>query len=156
MTLRISAPHFVRRSTLEFCGVVFIASTCVGCVQLSFERETQLEPLPKGALAVLVPGTSDLKSALDQLGPPILAWELSDQGSALAWGWSNSFGWRLKASDSNKSGVSVSFNWDDAATKMRGAVLFFDRNWKLTAIREGMLDELRDSSRVRPEVIDAD
>ena len=144
----------MNRATL-LCGVALAAANCAGCVQLSFERDSRLEPMPKGALQALVPGASDLKSALERLGPPLLAWELPDQGSALAWGWYQSFGWKLRASDSNKSGVSVSFNYDAETARMRGAVLFFDRDWKLKALREGLLSDLRDTSRVRPDALDA-
>ncbi|HTF89922.1 MAG TPA: hypothetical protein VK843_16020 [Planctomycetota bacterium] len=141
---------------LRWCGLLLVASTSAGCVQLSFEREVRLEPVPKDALADLVPGTSDLGTALNRLGPPVFAWELPQQGTALAWGWFHSFGWRLKASDSNKSGVSVSFNYDNAMSHMHGAVLFFDRDWRLTAVREGVLSELRNSSRARPADVEAD
>ncbi|MEO6711144.1 MAG: hypothetical protein ABI054_07890 [Planctomycetota bacterium] len=144
------------RLALRGCGLLLVASTAMGCVQLSFERKTRLEPVPKEALAQLVPGTSDLSAALNQLGPPVFAWELPREGAALAWGWYHSFGWRLKASDSNKSGVSVSFNYDNAIAHMRGAVLFFDRDWRLTAVREGVLSELRDTSRTRPADVEAD
>jgi hypothetical protein len=137
-------------------GACSFALLCTACVQLSFERETRLEPLEEDALAELAPGTSDLQAVLERLGPPILAWELPDQRTALAWGWYHSFGWRVKASDANKSGVSLSFNYDWAKARLRGAVLFFDGDWKLTEVREGVLSELRDASRVRPEVPDAE
>ncbi|HUR27286.1 MAG TPA: hypothetical protein VM509_03815 [Planctomycetota bacterium] len=146
----------IRNGFASALGACTLATLCAACVQMSFERETRLEPVEPAALAELVPGTSDLQAALDRLGPPIFAWELPDQRTALAWGWYHARGWRIKASDANKSGVSLSFNYDSVKARLRGAVLFFDADWKLTAVREGVLNDLRDASRVRPEALDAE
>jgi hypothetical protein len=150
----------VNRSTWNRFGAPALLSSaallCGSCVQLSFERDTLLEPLPKGALASLVPGVSDFQTALETLGPPVLAWELPQQGVALAWGWSSSMGWRLNASVSNDSGASVSFDYSREYARMRGAVLFFDREWRLTAMREGLLSDLRDATRAKPSDVDAE
>ena len=146
----------IRPRALGLCVGLFVVLTCSACVQVGYERETRLEPLPQGALEKLTPGVSDLKTALDLLGPPIFVWELPEQGSALAWGWYSSVGWKVRVSDGNKGEVSASFNYERAAEHMHGAVLFFNRAWQLTAVREGVLSELRDDSRVRPDAVDTE
>lgn len=126
-----------------------------GCVQVMLRRDTQLQPLPPAKLALLEPGVSTLQSALEQLGPPLLAWELPEQGVALAWGWSRNGGWGVMVSvPLADTGGSLSADYSREGLNLRGAVLFFDRNWQLTSVREGLLRELRNSSRPRPEFVE--
>ncbi len=145
---------FFRHRSLATCTLLFAWLSCASCVHVSFVRDTRLEPLPVDALSSLAPGKSNLQSALDRLGPPIQAWELPDQGVALAWGCYHSFGWQFRASDSNKTGLF--FDYGRETARLRGAVLFFDRDWQLTGMREGLLDELRAETRARPTEIDTD
>ena len=49
-------------------------------------------------------------------------------------------------------GDSVYVDYGSAADRMRGAVLFFDRDLALVAVREGLLRDLRESQRPRPAV----
>jgi hypothetical protein len=62
----------------------------------------------------------------------------------------------LKASVSKESGASVSFDYSRVYAHMNGAVLFFDRDWRLTAMREGLLSDLRDATRAKPSDVDAE
>ena len=124
----------------------------VGCVQVTLSRDTQLEPLSETQLASLTPGDATLQSALDVLGPPLLAWELPQQGAALAWGWSRTGGWGVMVSAPiGDQGGSLSLDYVRSGADLLGAALFFDSNWQLTALRQGRLRELFDSSRARPE-----
>lgn len=121
-------------------------------MQFGLSRDTQLEPVSAQQLAALAPGEATLQDALKRLGPPLLAWELPDQGIALAWGWSRSGGWQLMVSiPISDQGGALSADYASEGSKLRGAVLFFDRDWRLTSVRQGRLRELRDTSRPRPD-----
>lgn len=123
-----------------------------GCVQVRFERDTRMEPLPEGALATLSPGATKLEDVLRRLGPPLFAWELPQQGSALAWGWFHSGGWQVKISVPTGSKVlSPYIDYGNEVERMRGAVLFFDRDLKLVSMREGSIRDLREETRARPD-----
>jgi hypothetical protein len=130
-----------------------LASLCASsCVQFGLARDTQLEPISDERLKTLAPGESTLEDALEQLGPPLLAWELPDQGIALAWGWSRTGGWTVMVSiPISDQGGALSADYASEGSKLRGAVLFFDRDWQLTSVRQGRLRELRDNSRPRPD-----
>jgi len=122
------------------------------CVQLGLSRDTQLEPVSAQQLAALRPGEADLREALERLGPPLLAWELPDHGVALAWGWSRTGGWQVMVSiPITDQGGALSADYASEDSNLRGAVLFFDRDWQLTTVRQGRLRELRDASRPRPD-----
>lgn len=122
-----------------------------GCVQLRFERDLRLEPLPKQALESLAIGRTDFSTALAQLGPPVFCWELPDEGLALAWGWLRSDGWQMRvALPSTGHGESIYVDYGSAAERMRGAVLFFDRELLLTQVREGLLRDIAKDVRPRP------
>jgi hypothetical protein len=124
-----------------------------GCVQVRLERDLRLEPLPKSALRSLAPGITDFAAALERLGPPVFAWELPDDGIALAWGWFRAGGWQMKiALPDTGNGESIYIDYGHADEHMRGAVLFFDRRLVLTSVREGMLRDLRQDPRARPAV----
>src|SRR5687768_5768447 len=119
------------------------AVLCAGCVRLGFRRDTRLEPLPQAALQSLEPGVSDLGTALDQLGPPLDAWELPDHSIALAWGWYRSRGWRLRVSAPvPRSGSSASLDYRREGARLRGVVLFFDEDLRLVKLRKGDLRDL--------------
>lgn len=135
------------------CLGLALASLCASsCVQFGLSRDTQLEPVSALQLAALAPGEATLQEALVQLGPPLLAWELPDHGVALAWGWSRTGGWQVMVSiPISDQGGALSADYASEDSNLRGAVLFFDRDWRLTSVRQGRLRELRDTSRPRPD-----
>lgn len=142
----------LRNPWIVACAAACLGLATTGCLQLRFERDTRLEPVPKSALAALEPGHADLDTVLERLGPPLFAWELPGQGVALAWGWFHSGGWEFKFSIPTPArAVSLYLDYGSEAEHMRGAVLFFDADWKLTRVREGTLRDLRDETRLRPD-----
>jgi hypothetical protein len=140
------------RSSLASCAILLCALSNASCLQLRFERDTRLEPVPKSAVAALAPGTANLDTVLQRLGPPIFAWELPGQGAALAWGWFHSSGWEFKFSIPTPGrAVSLYIDYGNEAEHMSGVVFFFDADWKLVSVREGLIHDLRIETRVRPE-----
>lgn len=146
----------LRRALPALCASL-LAALCGSCLQLRFERDTRLEPVPKGALELLQPGTENLSDVLNQLGPPLYAWELPSQGVALAWGWYSSGKWQFKVSVPTPSrAASPYLDYANDSDQTRGAVLFFDADWKLVSVREGLIRDLREETRLRPEDTEAD
>ena len=145
------------RSSKSAACATLLATLCGSCLQLRFERDTRLEPVPKAGLAALTPGTATLEDTFKQLGPPLYAWELPDQGFALAWGWYSSGHWQFKVSvPTPQRAASPYLDYANDADQTRGAVLFFDAEGMLSNVREGLIRDLRDETRVRPEDTEAD
>lgn len=129
-----------------------------GClVSGSYKRETINEPVDRESLSALQPGVDDLARCLAVLGAPVDVREYQvdvDRGSGLAliWYWSDRAGWSAKASPFVRS-QSLSFEFDYTGTDLPGCVLWFDRNLKLEAYREGMVGQLV-AARRRPSATD--
>jgi hypothetical protein len=78
-------------------------------------------------------------------------WEHGD-GAALGWAWRkrSEVGVHVSIPLSDQGGAA-SMDADKAQADTRGAVLFFDREWRLVERREGLLrDLLLRVNRVRP------
>ena len=134
--------------------VLLLASSCIS---LTYERERRYEKLPKGALAALAPGQTQLGECLERLGAPLWAWEDAFGGkssAALAWGWLDEADWTVTLSVPVSDQASLSFSWRDIDARMRGVVLFFDADWRLVGMREGMLRDLFATSGGRPPSFD--
>jgi hypothetical protein len=124
-----------------------------GCISFTYERDRRYERLPDGALATLSPGDTPLAECLARLGAPLWAWEDSFDGrpsAALAWGWLDEADWSVTLTVPVSDQSSVSFTWRDIDERMRGAVLFFDAEWRLVGVREGLLRDLYASAGGRP------
>ncbi len=138
-------------------GALLLAALCASCLQLRFERDTRLEPVPQSGLTALTPGTTNLEDVFKQLGPPLYAWELPNQGFALAWGWYSSGHWQFKISvPTPQRAASPYLDYANDNDQTRGAVLFFDAEGKLSSVREGLIRDLREQTRVRPEDTEAE
>ncbi len=134
-----------------------LAVLCGSCLQLRFERDTRLEPVSKSGLAALTPDKASLEDAFKQLGPPLYAWELPNQGFALAWGWYSSGHWQFKISvPTPERAASPYIDYANDADHTRGAVLFFDAAGRLVHVREGLIRDLREETRLRPEDTEAE
>jgi len=138
-------------------GLVLRLAT--GCISLTYERERKYERLPESALAALAPGKAELGLCLERLGAPLWAWEDSFGGkssAALAWGWLDQADWSVTLFVPVTDQSSLSFTWRDIDARMRGVVLFFDADWRLVGMREGMLRDLFTSAGGRPPSFDED
>ena len=144
----------------QLLGALLAGPIAAGCVQLSWNRVTRHSPVPRDALARLSsdPGhPSDLGECLAALGAPLWVWEHEIDGASgavLAWGWFDERSLGFSASVPITRGVSASFDYDDADARMRGVVLFFDRDWRLVVLRTGLLRDLTGEVRRPPAVLD--
>jgi len=136
--------------TLALLAAALLASACL---QFRYQRFSRFEPVDELAAADLVPGT-ELADCLTTFGAPLWVWETLDErgcGAALAWGWYDSTDRGAQLSTPVSDRFSASFDWDDLDARMRGLVLFFDPEWKLTTRRLGLLRDLTaDLRRRRP------
>ncbi len=140
---RCSAPATVAGVLAQGLALVLVSA---GCLSVAWTRETENGPPPQHALAELELERSDLDDALAVLGAPVAAWEWTDGGIALAWGWSREKNLGLSLSVPLYKSASASFNYDDVRAKLLGVVLFFDESDRLVQLREGLLGELRAAS----------
>ena len=67
----------------------------------------------------------------------------------LAYGWFHERALGLGVSVPVSEYGSVSFDYDQLDQRMRGVVLFFDQDWKLTDWRDGLLIDLTSTLRRR-------
>jgi hypothetical protein len=113
------------------------------CVTFSFERNLAHTPLDDAALDALQPGRASLEQCLERLGAPLYVWEYKGNGVALAYGWQKQKRWNVSVSVPLVRGYSASGSYTDDASKLRGAVLFFDDDLELELVRRGFLQTLR-------------
>jgi hypothetical protein len=139
-------------------GAPFLAAwLCAGCVQFSWSRESRHAPVPAEAVARLAPRTTELGDCLAAFGAPLWAWEHVEggrPGAALAYGWSDERSLGLRVTVNVYRGVSASVDYDQVDQRMRGLVLFFDQDWRLTSWREGLLLDLTREARRPPAAVD--
>ena len=128
---------------------------CLGalssCISLNWSRDTRFEPPPRGALASLRPGESDLARCLAVLGAPLYVAEHRVDGLALAYGWYESAAKGFGFSIPLARRTSASFDFDRIDADMKGCVLILDPDGKLTLVRKGRLRAITaDLGRRRP------
>jgi hypothetical protein len=119
----------------------------------NWNRSVKLEALAEPALESLEVGSSDLADCLSALGAPTRVWEV-DGGAALAWHWVDRSDWGVTLSVPTGDAVSANLSYGTFDTDARGAVLFFDEAWGLTALRRGQIAELLSGDRRRPAFVD--
>lgn len=122
-----------------------------GCVTFKYERHLREEPVAPEALAELEIGTSTIGDVLARLGAPLYVWEGVGGAVVLAYG----------SEDRREVGFSVSvplfeqtnasFDYDDVASRLEGYVLVFDAEGRLEIVRAGLLRDLGQAVRRRPE-----
>jgi hypothetical protein len=129
-------------------------------VRLAWERASRHTPIPPELLARLEPGRSDLAQCLAELGAPLWVFEHVEDGrsgAALAFGWYDQRDLGLRVSVPVYRGLAASFEYDRIDQRMRGAVLFFDPDWRLVTCRAGLLRDLtREFARPRPQLVEED
>jgi hypothetical protein len=139
--------------------VLALLPLCSGCVSLTWERESRNRPISVAAIARLQPGSTDLAACLADLGAPLWVWEHVEHGrpaAALAYGWfdARDLGFRVSVPVSERA--SASFDYDQVDERMKGLVLFFDEDWKLTEWRTGLLHDLTREARRPPAYLEDD
>ena len=137
-----------------FPSLVLLALVLSGCVSVNYQRFSQFEPIDEFALSeIQTPGT-DLQTCLDALGAPLFVRE-TPHGMVLAYGWQDAGRWGFDVSFTFQRFLTVRFNYDQIDEQLRGAVLLFDSDWKLIALRRGFLKSLtKELERRRPAVVD--
>jgi len=123
-------------------------------VGLELRRTNFDAPLPRDAIASLAPGRSDLEDCLARLGAPLYV-EEQEEGAVLGWGWYRDRATGLRVSVPITRWFSASVDYDLGDDAVRGLLLFFDGDWRLTALREGSLAELASlEARRRPNLVE--
>ena len=135
-------------------SLLLLALVLSGCVSVNYQRFSQLEPIDEFALTeIQTPGT-DLQTCLDALGAPLFVRE-TPHGVVLAYGWQDAGQWGFDVSITFERFVRVSFDYSQIDEQLRGAVLLFDSDWKLIALRRGFLKAVTgELERRRPVVVD--
>lgn len=141
----------VRTETVmrPFVFILLASSLCSSCLSATWNRSRDLEAIAGPSLDGLKPGEAKLEQCLQVLGAPTRVWEV-EGGAAMAWHWVDLDNWGLSASVPTGSGVSANLSYNDISEDAQGAVLFFDSNWRLLALRSGQIAELLAESRRRP------
>jgi len=132
---------------------------CVGCVSLTWERESRHTPVSAASISRLESGRSDLGECLAELGAPLWVWEHVEGGrpaAALAYGWFDERDFGVRVSVPVSDNFSASFDYDQIDQRMKGLVLFFDEGWMLTAWRTGLLRDLTREVRRPPAAVEED
>jgi hypothetical protein len=135
----------------RFCALVLCFASA-GCLSYRYERDLAFEPVVQTAVDSLTIESSDLGEALSKLGAPIYVWEGKDGSTLIAYGYQHerTFGFRVTAPLFRAA--NPYFDYGDAARRLRGYVLMFDRDFKLKLVRYGLLHDLGVPSRTRPSV----
>ncbi len=129
------------RSALGF----LLPPLLLGCVQVSWERESRFDPIELDALQQLEPGKSELGDCLRLFGAPLWVWEQpagKGTGAVLAYGWFHGRDLGLRFSVPVSDYYSASLDYEGIDQRMRGLVLFFGQDWKLSSWRTGLLRDL--------------
>jgi hypothetical protein len=122
-----------------------------GCVSFAWTRESRFEPIPKGALEGLEAGRTTFTECLQRLGAPLYVWEYKVDGAAIAWGSSDEDAKRFAVSIPTGIRYRPSLSYGEIDAKLRGAVLFFDRDLVLERVEKGCLRDLEiQIARTRP------
>lgn len=126
-----------------------------GCLSVEWSRSSRQSPPPEGALESLQVGATTLKDALDLLGAPLDAYEHRETGIALAYGWHQADSKGLRVSVPVYERASASFDYSRSKQGLKGLLLLFGEDLRLTAIREGWLEDLTSGfERQPPAVLD--
>ncbi len=136
-------------------GLVGIALVASGCLRFGYGVTHIQEPVDHVALVALRPGVDDLASCLQRLGAPNHVFEYCGDGVALAWHYTDGSDFDFDVSyalSREATSASFSIDWDD--TDMPGAVLWFDSDLKLLAVREGAMRDLTSGLHQRPSTAD--
>lgn len=145
---------------MRACAALLVALACPGCLRVAWERQSRHTPVTSAALERLRPAEADLAACLAELGAPLWVWEHVEDGRAsavLAYGWYDQRDLGLRLSIPVYRALSASFEYDKIDERMRGAVLFFGPDWRLTARREGLLRDLTVELRPkRPQPVEED
>ena len=129
------------RRPSAWLGLALLSAGLSGCVSIDWRRTQRHQRVEREVLRELRPGRDDLASCLDRLGAPLFVFE-EPEGVALAWGWYESDTWGLGVSIPVAKSASASVDVLDEDSRLKGVVLFFDRDWVLRFARRGKLAEV--------------
>lgn len=129
--------------------VLALALLATGCLSLNWTRDTRSEPVDP-RWSELSPGAARLDDALAVLGAPLYVYEHEHGGAVLVWG-------RARADDKgfnvsvpvSDQGGSADFDYSRVSSGLRGVLMVFDADWRLTLAREGLLHDLTEGRPTR-------
>ncbi len=116
---------------------------CSGCIYVQWSRTSINEPVSDTALARIESGAT-LEYCLEQLGAPTNVWR-SRRGNrhfGLAYGWLDDTTVGLSISVPFTELFAPSLRLSKGASKLKGVVLWFDRDLKLYYVQRGRLTEI--------------
>jgi hypothetical protein len=120
-----------------------------GCLSIEWSRTSRSREVAE--FSQLEVGGSDLRQALELLGAPLWVYEHRVHGAALVYGRSvfDTQGFNISVPLGD---MSASLDYTEGETGLRGVLLLFDADLRLTEIREGFLHDLAAGRRARPAV----
>jgi len=117
----------------------------MGCPRLGFERaHIDMPPAPT-TVAALRPGQDDLTSVLALIGAPTFLWTLEEHGGNgffAVYASSSQLRWAFRITDPFAR-QSASFDYANDALALDAVVLFFDSDWALQRVEQGLLADFR-------------
>lgn len=122
-----------------------------GCVTFKYERHLREEQVSPEALGELEIGTSTIADVLARLGAPLFVWEGVGDAVVLAYGSEDRREVGFSVSVPLFDSANASFDYDDVASRLEGYVLVFDAEGRLEIVRAGLLRELGQAVKRRPE-----
>lgn len=136
-------------------ALLTLAFAFSACVQLSYSVRTEDSPVSPDTLATLQVGTDDLASCLGKLGAPHHVFEYQYDGMALLWHHVDTSGWGANFSmNFARNAPGARFSMDSDSADMPGAMLWFDRDYRLLRWRSGLMRDLTAQFRRRPADLD--
>ena len=137
-----------RPSTVAlFTGLLALA--CGSCISVSWQRASQSVVVDPSWRDLRI-GETELATALERLGAPLFVYEDQVHGVVLVWGRTlldqNGFNFSVPVSDN----ASASLDYSEGQAALRGVLLLFDADWRLSLIREGYLRDLTAGRELRP------
>jgi hypothetical protein len=136
----------------RFFPALLLPWLLAGCLSFQLERDNSYSPIDRAEVDGLEPGVTTLDDCLQLFGAPLWVHEHRTLGVELAYGWDKQWDWGLRVSVPVAEHASASMNYDDVDRKVRGLVLLFDQDLKLSVVRTGFLRDIR--SRNEPAYLE--
>ena len=145
------APRCALRCSL-LCALLCALPSCAA---FNYYHIRRYEPIAEATTRGLAASKASLQTCLDELGAPVKVWQ-SPSGMILAYAWLDRVFWRFEAQAYGVRQLSgrTLFRYENTNDGFRGAVLVFDEDLNLQAVRHGMLEDITRAYRRRPAAVE--
>ncbi len=123
-------------------AVLALCAPLAGCVSFRWDRVTEEQPPPPHEVSRLVIGEDSVTTCLQRLGAPTHVWPRDAGEMVLAYAWASAAQWGFRVSAALRGTSAPVFDFDNLGANTVGYALWFDRDWKLSAVHFGHLEEL--------------